>query len=56
MPNKVVPGNKPGNHIAIHFPEHAVAVNIPPPLPKNKNKTKTRKNRKSYRRSRRNRK
>jgi hypothetical protein len=56
MPNKVVPGNKPGNHIVIHFPKDAVAVNIRP-LPKNNKKNiKTRKNRNVYRRSRRNRK
>lgn len=59
MPNKIVPGNKPGHHIAIHMPNpnHVHVVEIPSNKNK-KNSVKTRKNRKSrkYNKSRKNRK
>ena len=56
MPNKIVPGNKPGHHIAIHMPNPKNVHVIEIPNYKKKSNIQTRKNRKLNRRSRKNRK
>ena len=58
MPNKIVSGNKPGHHIAIHMPNPKNVHVIEIPNYKKKSNIQTRKNRKSrkYNKSRKNRK